>query len=155
MTFKLPTVNGYIHLGDGFVLLSGIILGPFLGGLTAGIGSMLADLLLGYAIFAPATFVIKALAALTAGICFHKCKKIFKNRKEQNIFCGILSGIPASIIVTSGYFIYETFLYTIGAAALGIYTNLLQNLAGVIIAVVLIPVLVKIPDVNNQINQNK
>ena len=27
---KIPTTNGYIHLGDGFVFMSAILLGPFM-----------------------------------------------------------------------------------------------------------------------------
>ena len=36
-------LNGYINLGDCFVLLSGWLLGPVYGFLAAGIGSGLAD----------------------------------------------------------------------------------------------------------------
>ena len=45
MIIRIPTPTlGYIHLGDGLVLLCGILLGPGLGAVAAGIGSMLADL---------------------------------------------------------------------------------------------------------------
>ena len=57
---KIPTPTmGYIHIGDAFVLLSGICLGPIYGGLAAGIGSALADLLGGYVAWVPGTFLIK------------------------------------------------------------------------------------------------
>ena len=49
---KIPTpTGGYVHPGDGMVLLSGWLLGPWWGGAAAGIGSMLVDLLGGYASF--------------------------------------------------------------------------------------------------------
>ena len=49
MIIKIPTPTfGYIHLGDGLVLLCGIILGPGIGALAAGIGSMFADIFSGY-----------------------------------------------------------------------------------------------------------
>ena len=61
MIIKIPTPTfGYIHLGDGLVLLCGIILGPGIGALAAGIGSMFADILSGYMTWAPATLIIKA-----------------------------------------------------------------------------------------------
>lgn len=45
MIIKIPTPTlGYIHLGDGLVLLCGIVLGPLGGALSAGIGSMFADI---------------------------------------------------------------------------------------------------------------
>ena len=49
MIIRIPTpTQGYIHLGDGMVLICGILLGPGLGALAAGIGSMMADLIGGY-----------------------------------------------------------------------------------------------------------
>ena len=48
----IPATGGYINLGDCIVLLSGVVLGPLYGGLAAGLGSALADLLGGYVVFA-------------------------------------------------------------------------------------------------------
>ena len=49
MVVRIPSpMNGYVNLGDCFVLLSGWLLGPWYGGAAAGIGSMLTDLLSGY-----------------------------------------------------------------------------------------------------------
>ena len=46
MIIRIPTpTQGYIHLGDGMVLICGILLGPGLGALAAGIGSMIFDLM--------------------------------------------------------------------------------------------------------------
>ena len=62
-----PT-GGYVHMGDGLVLLCGWILGPWWGGAAAGIGSMLVDLLGGYMSFVPGTLVIKFLDAMAAAL---------------------------------------------------------------------------------------
>ena len=65
--FKLPVsiTQGYIHLGDGFILLGASLLGwasiP-----AAAIGSALADLLGGYTLYILPTFVIKGLVAAMA-----------------------------------------------------------------------------------------
>ena len=59
MIIRSPTpTQGYIHLGDGMVLICGILLGPGLGALAAGIGSMMADLIGGYMAWVPGTFAI-------------------------------------------------------------------------------------------------
>ncbi|MBO5489614.1 MAG: ECF transporter S component, partial [Eubacterium sp.] len=55
----VPATGGYLNLGDGFVILCGILLGPAYGFLAAGIGSGLADLLAGYTQYVPGTFLIK------------------------------------------------------------------------------------------------
>ena len=64
----MPATNGYINLGDGMVLLGAFLLGPAYGFAAGGLGSMLADLLLGYASYAPGTFIIKGLTALVAAL---------------------------------------------------------------------------------------
>jgi uncharacterized membrane protein len=139
LPIKIPYGNGgYIHPGDGFVLLSGIILGPFYGGFAAAIGSMLADLLSGYAQYAPATFVIKFLAAALGAFCYRKI------RKGSVIWAGILGGI----VVTLGYFLYDSFLSGSAAAALaGLPFNMLQNAMGIVIASIVLPLLSKAPQI--------
>ena len=70
MSIRIPTpgTNGYIHPGDAIVILSGVILGPVWGFLAGGIGSALSDLIGGYFMYVPVTFVIKGLIALIAGL---------------------------------------------------------------------------------------
>ena len=72
MAVRIPTpgTNGYIHPGDALVILSGVILGPSNGFLAAGIGSALADLLGGYFVYVPITFLIKGIVALSCGLIF-------------------------------------------------------------------------------------
>lgn len=73
---KIPTINGYIHLGDGFIFLSVLLLGPFYGAFASGAGSMLSDLLSPYAQWALPTLIIKSLMALVMGlVANHRSKK--------------------------------------------------------------------------------
>ena len=82
MIIKIPTpTGGYIHPGDGMVLLCGIILGPGMGALAAGIGSMLSDLFGGYMAWVPATLIIKALSAATAGVLFRKSSRFLAGNR--------------------------------------------------------------------------
>ena len=76
MIIKIPSpLKGYINLGDCVVLLSGWILSPVYGFLAAGVGSGLADIFSGYAVYAPATFIIKGLMALVAHFVFKMMSK--------------------------------------------------------------------------------
>lgn len=77
MSIRIPTpgTGGYIHPGDAIVLLSGIILGPGYGFLAAGIGSALADLLGGYLVYVPATFIIKGIAAFSSGMIWQRAAR--------------------------------------------------------------------------------
>ena len=64
---RIPTVGGFVHLGDCMVLLAAALLGKKRGALASGIGMALVDLYSGYIIWAPFTFIIKALMAYIAG----------------------------------------------------------------------------------------
>ncbi len=159
---KVPTITkGYIHPGDGFVLLSGIFLGPFWGSLAAGFGSMLSDLIGGYITYVPATFVIKALVAAIASGLVGLIQRFTQNRR--NVIPVIAGGVVAEAFMIIGYFVFETFLTAftsqggldpsslnaaLATSAAGIPANLLQAVFGVIIAAVLYPLLS--PLVNRQ-----
>lgn len=54
-------MKGYVNIGDTVVLLSGVLFGPLTGLAAGGLGSALADLLLGYGFWAPWTLLIKGL----------------------------------------------------------------------------------------------
>lgn len=60
----VPYTSGYIHLGDSMIYISVMVLGPFFGVFASGVGSMLADLIAGYAQYAIPTLIIKSLMAL-------------------------------------------------------------------------------------------
>lgn len=89
MAFPIAVNNGYIHLGDGFVLSCGVVLGKKYGALAAGIGSALADIYLGYASWALPTFVIKALMAYLVGYVFEE----LADRKKVSKVSGIFSAV--------------------------------------------------------------
>lgn len=64
----VPYTAGYIHLGDSMIYISVIVLGPFFGAFASGVGSMLADLISGYAQYAFPTLIIKSIMALIMGL---------------------------------------------------------------------------------------
>ncbi len=134
--FKIQTpAFGYIHIGECFVILSGIMLGPLYGGLAAGIGSGLADLLGGYAIWAPGTFFIKLASAAAAGLLFRTLsghakrsgnaafqtespendtfngeseKPSRKTKKAGHFFPAvIIGGVSGEAVMILGYFLYN------------------------------------------------
>lgn len=127
---KIPTPTlGYIHLGDGLVLLCGIVLGPLGGALSAGIGSMFADIFSGYASWAPATLIIKALTAFVAGFLFHRMQHRFNGNGAKYLSI-ILGGIIGEAVMVFGYFVYEAGL---AALASGHFTP--QHLLPVLLLV--------------------
>ena len=126
MIIKVPTfgTNGYVNIGATIVLLCAWIIGGVYGAVAAGVGSALADLLSGYASYAPGTLVIKFLMALVAFAIFYAFKKI----KINKYVTYIISGIVAELIMIFGYFLYESTLLGYGLAAAGsIGSNAIQG----------------------------
>ena len=140
MIIKIPSpLGGYINLGDCLVLISGWILSPVYGFLAAGIGSALADLLSGYALYAPATFIIKGCMALVVFGIF----KLLKS-KTRKLPSRLIGGILAEIVMVGGYFVFEGFLYGFGASLVNIPPNCIQGVAGIVIGLLLVKVFEKI-----------
>ena len=132
---KIPApTGGYVHIGDGLVLLCGWILGPWWGGAAAGIGSMLVDLLGVYAHYAPGTLVIKAVDAIAAALIF---RALGRGKNAM-----LVSGIVGEVIMVLGYFAYASTILGKGlAAAASIPGNIVQGVAGIAIGMVLAVVL--------------
>lgn len=145
MSIRIPTpgTGGYIHPGDAVVILSGVLLGPTWGLLAAGIGSAMADLLGGYFIYVPITFAVKGIIAFLAGMI---CQKIGKTQKSRYISV-LLGGVVDIVFVAGGYFLCEIPLYGASAAAASVPANLIQGVSGLVIAFVLYPVLLAVPDI--------
>lgn len=144
MSIRIPTpgTGGYIHPGDAIVILSGVILGPVWGFFAGGIGSALSDLIGGYFVYVPITFVIKGLVALVTG---HLYQKIGKTQKSRYVAV-VLGGVADIILVAGGYFVCEYFIYGAGAAA-SIPANIIQGIGGLVISCILYPILISIPNV--------
>ncbi len=65
----VPLGESRVHFGNAGSMLSGLLLGPWLGGLASGIGAFLFDLTHGYGIVeAIVTFVSKFLMAMACGL---------------------------------------------------------------------------------------
>lgn len=118
----VPVTGGYVHLGDGAIFLSVLLLGP-LGIPAAAVGSMLSDLIGGYMVYVLPTFLIKGLVALVA---WKLC------RKDQPLLA-LLSFLLAEAVMVLGYFLLEWALYGVASAAAAIGPNVVQGIAGVLI----------------------
>lgn len=125
----IPSAQGYVNIGDTILLLAALILGPAAGFWAGAIGSALADMIAGYAMYIPFTFFVKGLEGLFAGFLYKKTRKL-----SLAVF------IPA-IWMAVGYFLTDWFLYGLAAAFAAFPMNLLQGIFGAIFALVLYRVL--------------
>lgn len=130
MAIRIPTpTKGYIHVGDSVVYLCGILLGPLYGAVAAGLGSLLADILAGYVIYAPASLIIKAMDAMIVGLIYLSLTK-HKPSQSKKMIVFSLAVFSGSLVMVLGYLAFESFLYGFPVAVLGVIPNITQGVAG-------------------------
>ncbi len=133
---QMPATNGYVNIGDCFVLLGAWVLGPWFGAAAGGIGSALADLLAGYPHYIPGTLVIKALMAVIAALLYQRLGK------KHSYLGRLVGGVAAELWMVLGYFVYAWIALGKGlAAATSIPGNLLQGVIGIVAALALVAAL--------------
>ncbi len=139
LAIRIPSpVGGYINAGDALVLYSAWTLGLPYAMFAAGVGSCLADLFSGYALFAPCTFAVKALTALTAKLVFDFLNRKNGDRRFITILKRVTAGAAGELIMIGGYFAYTALILGVGAgAAAEIPGNAVQALFGVAAATAL------------------
>jgi uncharacterized membrane protein len=101
----IPFTQGYIHAGDAMIFLSAILFGPLIGGLAGGIGSAMADLFGGYAIWATFGFwVSNTLTNLLVNIQDKEKAAELMQQMEistQEALISTISNVKTTIIVAS------------------------------------------------------
>ncbi len=119
----IPMTQGaYVNLGDAVVYLGSFFSCNLVTALGLGLGSALADLLAGAAVYAIPTLLVKTSMALLAMLIFKKSKS----------FRGYLMGsVAAGLVMVAGYFICESVLFGVATAAASIVGNLIQLAGGV------------------------
>ena len=142
----IPLPNGYFNVGDVFVLLSGWLLGPIYGAVAAATGSALADLLSGFAIYAPATFIIKGADAAIAWLVWSTFKAVIK-KPSYDFVCRAISAVLAETAMVFGYFLFECILYSFTGAAVALLGNTMQGLLCATCATLLVSALCAVPSV--------
>ncbi len=131
----IPVTGGYFNIGDIFVILAGIWLGPIPGLLVGAFGPAIADAI-GYPVYIPATFIIKGFEGYIAGA-------ISGGSNSKNVYRKILGAIVGSFFMVLGYFLFEAYFYPelgkyipafaitdIGAAFAALLPNAVQGFVG-------------------------
>lgn len=131
---------GYIHLGDIGIYVTAFLFGPIVGLVVGGVGTALADLQSGYAVWAPGSFVIHGIQAFIAGL-------IAWRAGLPRMIIGVVVG---GVIVVAGYFLYMWMFAgaldsgeesAIAFAVAAVWLNTVQVFVG---AVVSIPVVMAV-----------
>lgn len=127
IAIPVPAIKGYLNGGEAMIFVLAYFVGGFPSVVAAAIGSALADLILGFSIYAPFTFVIKGVECLALIALF---------RKRPTAFRAALSALLCSCIMVGGYFLTEWLLFGILPAVAGVLPNLAQGACGAVVAAV-------------------
>lgn len=129
--FKIPSLNGYTHLGDSMIFIGVLILGRQKGALAGGIGACLADLLGGYSQWILPTFFIKASMAIIMGLI---TEKLFPNLKHGWVIGAAIGGVFQIV----AYTLVKIPLFGMAYALSTLVALTSQTVGGILIASVLV-----------------
>jgi uncharacterized membrane protein len=108
MVFSIyvPATHGFFNIGESMVFLSAIVFGSFVGAFAGGVGSMLADLLLGYPHYAPATLIVKACEGAIVGTLKERNPK-FSSRFHWRLLTLVLGVVVGFLLGWIGMAYYS------------------------------------------------
>ena len=134
---KVPSpFNGYINLGDSVVILSAIILPPPFALIAMGVGSALADLFAGFAVYAPVTFAIKGLMPIIIWLLVKALDKVMPKTASL-----IIASAVAELFMVAGYLLFESILYGFVPSLVNVPFNAIQGAIGMVVGVILVKLL--------------
>lgn len=106
---RIPVGIGYVNFGDAVIMTASVVIGP-LGACVAGaLGSALADLI-GFAVYAPFTLVIKGLEGFVCGAAF---KALLKGKSSY--LRALVAFSTGSAVVVVGYALADMLFVLFGA----------------------------------------
>jgi uncharacterized membrane protein len=103
LRIPIPATGGYFNLGDTFVMIAGLLYGPWIGGLVGMIGPAAADAV-GYPPYIFATAVVKGFEGLVVGY-------LSGGRKSGAIGRTLAALIAGIFIIVGGYYLFEAVVY--------------------------------------------
>ena len=120
LSVPVPGFRLYFNLGEGIIYTVAILWGAKHGAVAGGLGAALADLILGYPIWAPLTLLIKGLEGYVVGTLAPKGR--------------IKAMIAGAAVMATGYSISAGLLYGWAASPVELLTDVVQTGMGIIIA---------------------
>lgn len=143
INIKLPIAanGGLVHLGTGMLFMASILFGPKKGALAGGLGMALFDVMSGWTVWAPGTFVARLLQGYIVG------KIAWSNgQKGNSVGLNILAMVVSVPVMAGVYYVFEAIMYGNWVQpALSIPGNITQNVIGMIVAIPVCLVLKKTP----------
>ncbi len=128
VSIPVPATHGYVHGGDMMIFLAAVLFGKKKGALAGGVGSGIADLLLGYSQWIIPTLIVKGIMGYIIGsLANGETKPVVTARNILAMSVGVLW-------MVFGYYIAGGFMLGSFTGALaGIPGDLLQGSTGMLL----------------------
>lgn len=146
LEIQIPSILGSsrFHLGNVMCALSGLLLGPWWGGLAAGMGSAIFDLFDPLRIMeAPITFLTKGLYGVVAGAVYFKAFKGRSNYVSEALSTAAAAASYIAVYLVKCFF-YNGLLVkglTPDGAWLGVLEKVPSSVFNGVVAVIFAPIL--------------
>lgn len=146
LEIQIPSILGSsrFHLGNVMCALSGLLLGPWWGGLAAGIGSAIFDLFDPLRVMeVPITFLTKGVYGVVAGAVYFK---VFKGRSNyvNEAVASALAAVSYIVLYLAKSFFYNGLLIkglSADAAWLAVLERVPSSVFNGVVAVIFAPIL--------------
>ena len=148
INIRLPIAanGGLVHLGSAMLFTSAIVFGPKKGAIAGAFGMGLFDLVSGWTLWAPFTFIIRGLQGWIIGYIAQSA--VIKWKSSIKNALAIILSIP---VMLAGYYLCEVILYDSWVIPLASVTgNIVQNIVGLVVA---LPLCVAMQNWNKNIKQ--
>ena len=133
INLRLPvSVNGgLIHMGNTMLFMSAIVFGKNKGAIAGAFGMSLFDILSGWVIWAPFTFIIRGVMGYIVGYTAY-----LNDKNGNSVIFNFMGILAASIFMIAGYYVTEVILYgNLTAPITSIPGNVIQLVVGAAVAI--------------------
>lgn len=137
----IPANGGLVHLGTAMLFIVSILFGPKKGAIAGAVGMGLFDLVSGYAVWAPISFVARGIQGYLVG------KIAWSNGRNGNSFrFNLLATIASTPLMIACYYIWEAIIFKSWLIPLAsIPGDIVQTVIGLLVAIPVCVLLKKTP----------
>lgn len=127
---RIPTpARGYVNLSDVAITFTGLTFGPWVGFIVGGLGTAIADLIGGFAPYAPISFVAHGVQGLLVGLIGYR---------QTSLGRMVLAWLAGAVAMVLGYLLGGAIYVGFPTALLEVPLNAFQALVGGVIGIPLV-----------------
>ena len=124
---RVPTpARGYVNLSDAAITFAALAFGPWVGAIAGGVGTAIADLLGGFAPYAPISFVAHGVQGLLVGLI---------GGRRRDLPRLVLAWLAGAVAMVTGYLLGGALYVGLPTALLEVPLNVMQTVVGALVGI--------------------